>query len=284
MIKGDFSLDNTNYCKGIAIILMIVHHLFWNVPGIGTMIGDISLSQRIGIVGKVCVSIFLFLSGFGLYKSTKENFSVKYYYSTKLFKLYMNYLFIVCTSVIIIFMFFYDKVFNVISSGMQLIKDILLSLTGLQYIIDYGGINGAWWFMTVIIVCYLIFPIIKIGLERYKTKFLIMIFIMSFSSLIPLEGVKIFDIISWIFPFVFGIYVAQYNLLDWIKKEINNKNTVIKKEILIILLLAVIIIRQEVSAQGFIGLRLDYLLSFIIILSVYVFWENIEMSKKVYVT
>ncbi len=43
---NSFSLNHTNYCKGIAIIFMFVHHLFQNVPNIGYIIGDMALSQN----------------------------------------------------------------------------------------------------------------------------------------------------------------------------------------------------------------------------------------------
>lgn len=79
-MRDTFNLKHTNYCKGIAIIFMVIHHLFWNVPNIGYMVGDMALSQRIGIIGKVCVSIFLFLSGIGLYKSSPENISYKEFF------------------------------------------------------------------------------------------------------------------------------------------------------------------------------------------------------------
>ncbi|WP_035280758.1 acyltransferase family protein, partial [Clostridium saccharoperbutylacetonicum] len=70
-MNKDFTVEHTNYCKGIAIILMVIHHLYWNSPGYGIYIGQVTLSQRIAAIGKVCVSIFLLLSGFGLAKTLK---------------------------------------------------------------------------------------------------------------------------------------------------------------------------------------------------------------------
>lgn len=61
-----FSLSNqdTARLKGIAIIAMLAHHVL-QYPPAGFEYG--SLLTAIGVIGKVCVAIFLFCSGYGLY-------------------------------------------------------------------------------------------------------------------------------------------------------------------------------------------------------------------------
>lgn len=54
------SLNDTIALKGVAIIAMLCHHLFFQESAYGVGI------QQFGIVCKVCVAIFLFLSGYGL--------------------------------------------------------------------------------------------------------------------------------------------------------------------------------------------------------------------------
>lgn len=61
----------TNICKGIAIILMIIHHIFPGMEGYGLKIGSTWVMAEIAILGKVVVSIYLFLSGYGLCESLK---------------------------------------------------------------------------------------------------------------------------------------------------------------------------------------------------------------------
>ena len=76
-IMRKFTIEDTNFSKGIAVCFLIVHHLFWDVPNIGLSINGIALSQRIGIVGKVCVAIFLILSGYGINESSKKGLKLK---------------------------------------------------------------------------------------------------------------------------------------------------------------------------------------------------------------
>ena len=54
------SLNDTSALKGVAIIAMLCHHLFYQQHVYGVAV------QQFGIVCKVCVAIFLFLSGYGL--------------------------------------------------------------------------------------------------------------------------------------------------------------------------------------------------------------------------
>ena len=65
---------DANICKAIAVIMMYVHHLFWGVSDIADLpivYGgcDANVLSLIGYVCKVCVSVFVFLSGYGTTKS-----------------------------------------------------------------------------------------------------------------------------------------------------------------------------------------------------------------------
>lgn len=282
--KDEFDKVHTSYCKGIAIIFMIVHHLFWNVPNIGIKLGDMTISQRVGIVGKVCVSIFLILSGIGLYKTYNKNIDKKYFYSKHLVKLYFNYMFTVITSVIIIVVLFPSKFNDMIGFNINGFLKLILSLTGYQYIIGYQGINAAWWFMSVILTCYLLFPIILRVINKHPLRILIFSFLLSFINIVKINRLGVLDIISWMFPFVLGCYISHENLFEKIKININlssNTERKYKKILLILTMLFFTIIRSLVSPQGIAGIKIDYILAVLIILNVYILFENLNISKKV---
>lgn len=59
---GGFSLSlhDTSVLKGIAICAMLCHHLFYQSPESGYVVWHLAM------LGKVCVAIFLMLSGYGL--------------------------------------------------------------------------------------------------------------------------------------------------------------------------------------------------------------------------
>lgn len=54
------TLHDTSILKGIAICAMLWHHLFYENPEYGLFVWHLAL------LGKVCVAIFLLLSGYGL--------------------------------------------------------------------------------------------------------------------------------------------------------------------------------------------------------------------------
>ena len=73
--------DNTKQQKGIAILLMIIHHLFILEERIpvgykyitGITISNMDLIDICASFGKICVSMFMFLGGYGIFKSVVRN-------------------------------------------------------------------------------------------------------------------------------------------------------------------------------------------------------------------
>lgn len=86
-----FSNDCTKQIKGIAIVLMVCNHLFpildWIYEEnmyISIPLGGTTLAALVGGFGKICVSLFAFLSGLGMFyiyqdltfdKAVKKTFS-----------------------------------------------------------------------------------------------------------------------------------------------------------------------------------------------------------------
>lgn len=65
-ISVSISNEQSLFLKCIAICAMLCHHAFCFPPdGYGTDFGVVA--HTIGEVGKVCVALFLFVSGYGLY-------------------------------------------------------------------------------------------------------------------------------------------------------------------------------------------------------------------------
>lgn len=128
-----------NFILGIAILMVIIYHLFcWVYNPLGRL--------NIGYVG---VDIFLFFSGFGLtYSFTKNN--LKEFYKRRLKKIYPLYL-IVCIIIISITTQHFTPVNRFIS-------DSLLKITTLSYYLDPE--NSIDWYLNSLFLFYLIFPLL----------------------------------------------------------------------------------------------------------------------------
>ena len=139
---------------------MLIHHLFYSVSS-RSLYDDLiihghGLVNEIGVFSKVCVAIFVFVSGYGLSYKYKEGFDKKQYYLSRFKKLYFNYWFIWLLFVPIS-VFVFQRTFadvygthSILKSGLDILG--LLNLTGQL------GYNATWWFYSCIIVLYLIYP------------------------------------------------------------------------------------------------------------------------------
>jgi hypothetical protein len=192
--------QDTSVMKGIAIIAMLLHHLY-GVP-IEVAAPCPNILQWLGALGKVCVALFLFCSGYGLaaqYKQTSIKDDVKFT-ARRLVKFYANY-WAVFVLFVPISIFVYHRTLTVAYGGeanviLCFIKDIF----GVQ---GWQSYNITWWFNELIIILYLIFPLLYRIIHKLPWVVIIgSIILMRFSDHIPFNPI---EICLWQFPFVLGI-------------------------------------------------------------------------------
>ena len=61
-----FDVSITNASKGMALMLILWHHLFYEKPEVGFWV------YQSALLAKVCVGIYVVLSGYGLAESIKH--------------------------------------------------------------------------------------------------------------------------------------------------------------------------------------------------------------------
>ena len=100
-----FTKNDTLVAKGAAVILLLIHHLFYSVDYnfssfLMSKEGWVDLAK----IGKVCVAMFLILSGYGLSKSFEKYEKSSYSFVQKhLLKLYTGFWIIFALSLIPLF-------------------------------------------------------------------------------------------------------------------------------------------------------------------------------------
>ncbi len=168
-LRLDLSTSESNVLKGLALLFLLIHHLFYIRNG---KFDDIEISNGKGIVNmiglacKVCVPMFVFLSGYGLTAVAEraEKINLKKFYIKRFSKLYLNYWFIWILFVPIGIFFFditFDKVY-----GDHTTEKLILDFWGLINITGRLGYNPTWWFYSCIIILYLVFPFILAGCKN----------------------------------------------------------------------------------------------------------------------
>ncbi|MBR5642776.1 MAG: acyltransferase [Salinivirgaceae bacterium] len=215
------SVQDTNALKGLALILMLIHHLFYKQNGLFDDIhiwGDHYLFNEFGIFAKICVSIFVFLSGYGLMVQTDQKDSIgslTVFYFHRFKKLFMNYWFIWIIFVPISYLCFGLTFQNAYQSDVcwHLITDVL----GVHSLIfnDVYCYNPTWWFYSCIIVLYLLFPIMYKSIKNDPLPIILLTLIVSFLP-IPFIDVIRFYIVA----FALGMWLATQKSLQMKSKWI----------------------------------------------------------------
>ena len=278
-----FDLKQTNIAKGVALLLLLWHHLFYNNPDNYELYNSVFVINGVPVecllanLCKICVAIFLILSGYGLFKSY-DSYCTKLsinrdstisitdtfrYLKIRLIKLYSDYWFIFIIFVPLGLLFgrsflnYYGK------NPLNYLADFF----GVSYLLhnnlDYT-FNGTWWYMSICIVYYILFPIIYKCFKKYAETFLILSFLLIF---IPIDYAQL---TTWLFPFVIGMYLAKYNLFEKISLLLNNYINKLLTCILFVVILAYFrwfIVKNSVPLDGIFGLSI-ILFTYLIISSI----------------
>lgn len=278
IMTKDFTIEDTNYSKGVAMCLMIVHHLFFNVTNMGVNVYNMEIWQKVGILSKVCVAIFLILSGYGIDQGTKNGYKIKGFYKKRFLKLYTNYWFTISISFIVGFLFFYDKFVGLL--GKNALLKIAYNYTGLQFITGYPGYNGAWWFITVTIILYLLFPLIDILIKKYNYIFLAFAAIFLFPDMLRFDLLNLKWIAFWFFPFILGIFISRNDMFKQLNMVLDNKRWRYITAVIIILLFVIIVPTRLRLGMTFAGYALDTLFALLIIITNYLYLSKIKIQNE----
>lgn len=225
----EYTKRDTNIAKCLAVMLMLAHHLFgsaeiMNQYGAGGLIPTDLLTAASHHFGKICVSIFIFLSGYGMTKSYNNRilktgasrlnagettrFILKRYISLE-----GGFLFVYLLSLIIITCCNPGKTESVYaaSDGNRYpVVGVIADVLGLAYGFSTPTLNGTWWYMTIAFAAVLILPIAVAVVKRYG----------AFAFLLPLLAVPFLGIHSemlsaYLSPMLLGVATAEN---DWLVK------------------------------------------------------------------
>ena len=206
------TITDTNVLKGIALLLLLCHHCFYaGEPYDDIEINGVPMIARLSSFSKICVAIFVFLSGYGLTAQamTKGGVgNILSFYRHRYVKLMVNYwliwLFFVPMGV-----FVFHRTFLMVYGEHNMIRTLWDFLGLHQAVFNEAGYNATWWFYSCIIVLYLIFPIIW----RFRRLWFIMIpFAIVFEMVIyrvPFFGPS--NIGPYFLSFVCGLSYAYIN-------------------------------------------------------------------------
>lgn len=233
MKQLELTREDTKMVKGMAIILMLIHHLFafpdrihFDYIYIAFISGN-GIELIIGRFGKICVGMFLFLSGFGIYKQYYNNEkNIISIILKKLKGLYINYWLVFIIFIPIRF-FFLNKQF--------ILSEFIDNIVGYS-----SSYNKEWWFFAVYILLIITFPlsvkiinnnsvyeILKIIVIAVVIRTIIPVLVknpimIDFSKTVFYK--ELYLMLQWLPCFLMGIAFAKIGLFSKLKKFfIDNK-------------------------------------------------------------
>lgn len=216
------SKRDSNILKGLAVILMLIHHLeFANVQDVPVMIGNPFAKELwtfLTVVGKICVAMFVFVTGYGTTKSVSSEHNI-YDVSKKTTSRYVNLL------LSYQFLFVLALIFAPLSYDRFAVygEDVPTSIV--YFLIDFFGCadvlgtptyNATWWYMSLALTLIAVFPILlwlckKCGFVLLPAFFFVLRYFNTYFTM------------SWYIPIaVLGILCAQQNVIEKVTQRFTN--------------------------------------------------------------
>ena len=225
------SLNKSKILYGIAIFMMVYHHMFCIPERLQceyfSMLNNIytGLEIKIAWFFKICVAIYAFVSGYGIFRSTSlEDVDGTYELLKANYKYIIYHIFKFMKKYWIVFIVFVPMRWCFENLPNISFSKTIFSILGLSN--DY---NSEWWYVRQYLMMLLAYPIINVCFCRcISTNFLkkILSIIMKILAII-----FIFIIFSrlcnikYLIIFIEGYLIAKLDIFEYINKKIFKKNT-----------------------------------------------------------
>lgn len=273
-IDFQLSIKDTMVLKCIAICAMLVHHVITCVPPEIEIQFDY-LSIKIGVLGKVCVAMFLYLSGYGLtlqfsklIESGKITLKKICVFILKRFvKFYSSYWPIFILFVPIGIFAFGRPLTASYGEHVNLLKRLIYDVIGIG---GFGSYNITWWFNKLIVLLYLFFPVFYFIVRRLPAYI-----VFAISGLFAIYGKLGFgvDWSFWQFSFVLGMLMAYHGkaITNFIQRfSIRLVGTAV-----LMALLVLIYLRLYAFIPVFYGVRVDPFIALVLAFAIPIFCRNV---------
>lgn len=218
-----FSKSDTSVMKGVAIILMLIHHLFYSDDLISRCTLILPYEDKILLLfsslGKVCVAIFVLISGYGLYKSYLSATETGGYKKTVLFilshiwNLLKQYWIIVLPFALLGILTGWRTVYD--AYGSNWIGKLITDIFGLNYLI-YGTtnlFNVTCWYLGIAILFFVLTPFFCWLMKKNPILLVGLSMLLGYDHLLISRRIGL----HYILAFVIGMLLSKYEILDRIK-------------------------------------------------------------------
>ena len=284
-------LKDSQLIKGIGILLMFFHHLYYNVEiytsyELSGLIINSDINYKIAVAAKVCVSLFVFITAYRIstkLKAYSDTDNTKSIYSDiclkSAIKLIKN---ISCLLLIIIFISYLFNFEHSASSvwGASLSNKIIGFVTnaiGVARIFNISLYASSWWYIGLSLLLIALIPVLYKAVCKFGGASILVLSVFIINSLgfnTTTDGLPRYLLVA-----VLGIVFAEYNIIEKTENYLNT-NKALKSLTVILLILSVpiiIIIRSHTSSKYLV----DAVMTFVIVLIANLFIRYIPIVRTI---
>ena len=206
-----FSKDVSLEMKGIAVVLMLIHHLFSCFPDLMEeyQVSTAPLSyvrlMELSTQSKVCVGMFVFLSAYGMTvsMSSKDQHERTAYVKRRYLKLISGFL-VVYAAAFLAALCIGNRINLYFEEGIgKGLLYIVFDAFGIANIMGSPTLNETWWYMSVAVLLIFLLPILLRLYEKFGVCMLAVIFMASYL------GMPETVFTEYLFVCVTGIWAAK---------------------------------------------------------------------------
>lgn len=272
--------------KGIAIIIMMFHHCFMTVDrfenySVSSWPFNIETIAKICNMGKICVAIFAFISGYGLLMSyNRKNINASKWVYSRIIKTLGGFWIISALSMIVC-QIIDGRVSDVYYRNVEFVKGTVYLITdflGLSSLFNTPTLCGTWWYMSIAIVFIVMVPLLA---KFQENLWLVLITVIILPRILNADILGKSNFASFFSAFIIGMIAFKYDLVNrWLQIW----NTGIKKVLKFIIMIGVLyicyLLYTQTSAVTYCELRWG-LIPFVFILFFVEFITDLPLIKKI---
>lgn len=258
----DFTKKDSLALKGIAILMMYVHHFYLSPERWAGYTVDFfplteSMTVYLAEFLKTCVCVFVFITGYGMTQSLKQKHpdfrpsstDMLSYTRHRLVSLLSNFIFVYL--LVILVSFPTGRFFEIYGRSGSSILYVLVDMFGLAKLFKTPSYVGTWWYMSLAIVLVVLFPLFVKLYREYRWAFLFAVMLLP--RFLNLRVVNT-NLLHYTLAMALGMYCAESDLFTRWKNFEETRLRKIPKILLflfhLLLLAALVVFRQSDAGQG----------------------------------
>ena len=201
--------------KGIAIILMLIHHLFSCSPefverfNVSTFFIPLGSLMSFSAFSNFCVSLFVFVSGYGIAVSMmRSSESISHQAARRFIKLEKGVIIVYLISIATCFL--RPDRLSVYFQGGKIsgLAYMIIDALGLSTLFATPMYNETWWYLSVAIVVIFAAPILTVAWEKFG------VCVLGIAAALPILGLAMGPFTQYLLTLVLGIGTARSGLLN----------------------------------------------------------------------